>query len=274
MPRITCRRMDSADIEAVIALLGHGFPERASDYWRRGLARLRDREVPDELPRFGYVLTDHGRLVGVILLMFARTDEGGVRGNVSSWYVVPGYRAYSGMLLAAPLKLGVTILNISPAPATIATIEAQGFRRYVDGTFTAAAALGRRVSGVRLRATDPSAMAGALERSAPGSLALTATTPDGDSCSFVFLPRRLAVGRLPCAQLIYCRSLADFVRLAGPLGRHLLRHGLPLVILDANGSVPGLIGRYRAGRRTKYFHGSQPPRLGDLTGTELTIFGP
>jgi hypothetical protein len=53
----------------------------------------------------------------------------------------------------------------------------------------------------------------------------------------------------------------------------LLRRGLPLVILDANGPVRGLVGKYFDQTMPKYFKGPEPPRLGDLAYTETALFG-
>ncbi len=273
--RIVCRRMGEDDAEAVIALLSHGFPERAPSYWRRGLDRLRERAVPEGYPRFGYVLRDHDRVVGVLLLIVAHDDEAHVRANVSSWTVEPAYRAYSAMLAAAPLRLGITLFNVSPSPAVVATIEAQGFRRYVAGTFHAVAALAPPVRGARVRAVGPDDRVPVLSgHAALGCLAFAVEAADGSRHPFAFLPRRIVGGRVPCAGLVYCRDMADFVRFAGPLGRRLLRLGLPLVMLDANGPVDGLVGAYRDGARPKYARGSHVPRLGDVADSELALFGP
>jgi hypothetical protein len=46
-----------------------------------------------------------------------------------------------------------------------------------------------------------------------------------------------------------------------------------LVILDANAAVTGLAGFYTEARGRKYFKGPHRPRLGDLTDTELAIYG-
>jgi hypothetical protein len=63
------------------------------------------------------------------------------------------------------------------------------------------------------------------------------------------------------------------VRCAGAIGRFLLQHGKPVVIIDANGRVPGLAGVYTETRGRKYFKGPLPPRLADLTETELVLYG-
>ena len=52
---------------------------------------------------------------------------------------------------------------------------------------------------------------------------------------------------MPYAYLAYCRDLEDFFRFAAPLGRFLARRGFPLVIIDSNGPIRGLIGRYSPG---------------------------
>ena len=61
---------------------------------------------------------------------------------------------------------------------------------------------------------------------------------------------------------------------AGAIGRLLLRHGKISVMLDSNGTVPGLAGFYTEARGRKYFKGPHRPRLADLTDTELVLYGP
>jgi hypothetical protein len=66
----------------------------------------------------------------------------------------------------------------------------------------------------------------------------------------------------------------DFVRFARPIGLFLARHtGRFLVLLDANGPIQGLVGKYFVGKANRYFLGSDPPRLGDLAYTEISLFG-
>ena len=77
----------------------------------------------------------------------------------------------------------------------------------------------------------------------------------GKANPFVFLPRRIN-RKVPALQLIYCRDIRDFVRLAGPIGRAMVRRGKLLVCLDADSPLPGLVGRYFAGRGSpRYFKG-------------------
>ena len=275
--RIVRRQVREDDLDDVVAFLAHSFPERSLAYWRRAFLRLRERVVPEGRPRYGYLLANAGRIVGIVLLIYAETDRGGIRANVSSWAVAPAYRSYSNLLLAAALKAkDVTFFNISPSPTTTATIVAQGFERYVGGTFHALAALARPVPGARVRlveAATPGAPPLLAEHAACGCICLEVMC-DGTAHPFVFVPLRSIGGRLPSAQLVYCRDIAELVRFAGPLGRRLARLGLATLMIDANGPIRGLLGRYVAGRRIKFFRGSAPPRLGDISATELVYLGP
>ena len=74
-------------------------------------------------------------------------------------------------------------------------------------------------------------------------------------------------------QLAYCRDVKDFVTCAGAIGRLLLRRRRPVVIIDSNARISGLAGFYTEARGRKYFRGPNPPRLADLTETELVLYG-
>jgi hypothetical protein len=93
---------------------------------------------------------------------------------------------------------------------------------------------------------------------------------------FIMVRKRVKHGRFPAPamQLAYCRDPSEFVRCAGALGRSLILRGLPMVIIDANGPIAGLSGFYVGSRGRKYFKGPHPPRLADLTETELVLYGP
>jgi hypothetical protein len=58
-----------------------------------------------------------------------------------------------------------------------------------------------------------------------------------------------------------------------PIGRFLPVRGHPLVLIDANGPIPGLVGKYAGAKMPKYFKGPDRPRLGDLAYTETAMFG-
>jgi hypothetical protein len=53
----------------------------------------------------------------------------------------------------------------------------------------------------------------------------------------------------------------------------LTARGRPLVIIDSNGPIPGLVGKYFSNKAPKYFKGPDRPRFGDLAYTEAVMFG-
>jgi hypothetical protein len=287
--RLRCRQITRSDIGAVVDLLTRGFPERSRGYWEKGLERQGARAVPEGYPIYGYLLESDKVVVGVVLLLFSSfdTDAGTkTRCNLSSWYVEPAFRAHGSLLITVALRhKEVTYLNISPAKHTWSTVEAQGLKRYSAGQFLALAALGPKVSGAKLHHIRPNGPAPAktdlpeaellAAHAGLGCISIVCTAPDG-AFPFIFRSFRPKKGlmRFPCAQLIYCRDIKDFVRFSGPLGRFLLRRGLPVVALDANEPIAALTGSYRESWGPKFYRGSEAPRLGDLAFTELVIFGP
>jgi hypothetical protein len=283
LPDIRCRQIEEGDVAAVAQLLTRGFPSRGGEFWRHALDQLTQREPPDGLPRYGYLLESAGTPVGVILLICAAMPVDGTfapRCNLSSWYVEPAFRAYAPMLVAQALRhKEATYTNISAAPHTWPIIEAQGFRRYSDGIFVTLPALAlrgekadvfdaRRAPAVAFDRFEQDTL---TQHAAHGCISLWCESA-GRAYPFVFRPR-LVKGCLPCAQLIYCRDVADFGRFAGPIGRYLARRGRPVVIVDADEPIPGLVGIFRRGSKPKYYKGPQRPRLGDLAYTEYAILG-
>jgi hypothetical protein len=283
LPDIRCRQIEENDVPAVAGLLTRGFPSRGSEFWRHALDQLKGRAPPDGLPKYGYLLETGNKPVGVILLICAAMPAGEAlapRCNLSSWYVDPAFRAYAPMLVSQALRhKEVTYTNVSAAPHTWPIIEAQGFSRYSDGIFIALPAL--TLGGAKADVFDarrrPSVPFEPFERetlvqhAAHGCISIWCATPER-AYPFVFRPR-LVKAFVPCAQLIYCRDIADFGRFAGPIGRYLARRGRPVVIVDANEPIPGLLGVFRRGSKPKYFKGPQRPRLGDLAYTEYAILG-
>jgi hypothetical protein len=195
-----------------------------------------------------------------------------------------GYRAFAAKLGAMVVRpKDVTFINISPAPGTLKLNKAFGFRLFSDGQFAFLPALKRPCHSSQVFEIRPDLPELALlpeneryilsEHKALGCLSLICMD-EGQPIPFVFVERRILRGLVPCCQVVYCRSLADLSRCAGALGRFLLRRGNLLCLVDAVGPVSGLPGRYFPGRGAKYFRGPQPPSLGDLTFTEIVLFGP
>ncbi len=284
-PAIRCRQIEAGDIAAVATLLMRGFPNRNREFWVHALDQLTRREPPRDLPKYGYLLETNGEVVGAILMICSAMRAGDTlapRCNLSSWYVEPPFRAFAPLLVSHALRhKEVTYLNVSAAPHTWPIIEAQGFSRYTEGLFIALPALNGWGRGEKARvfeasrrlpvAVDPFEQTVLLQHAEHGCISLWCVAGDR-AYPFVFRPR-LVRGFIPCAQLLYCRDIADFARCAGPLGRYLARRARPIVIVDANGPIPGLVGVFRRGSKPKYFKGPQRPRLGDLAYTEYAIMG-
>jgi hypothetical protein len=284
-PGLRCRLIEKADIGAVASLLARGFLVHNHRFWLDAFVQLTRHEPPPGLPKYGYLLESGGIVVGAILLICSTVKAGDdvvPRCNLSSWYVEPAFRAYAPMLVAHALRhKDATYLNVSPAPHTLPVIEAQGFYRYCDGIFVAVPMLKGLFGGPKVEFLEADQSPNASfdrrdqemlrQHAAYGCVSLWCVA-DERAYPLVFRPR-LVKGVIPCAQLIYCSDVGDFVRFAGPIGRMLARRGMPLVIVDAIAPIPGLLGWFRRGHMPKYFKGPQRPRLGDLAYTENAVMG-
>ena len=208
--KVRCREIAEADIEAVSELLTRGFVGRSRDYWLRGLHRQSEREIPPGCPRYGYLLENGGRPVGVLLLLYTQRIEAGepnIRCNVSSWYVEPEFRNYATLLTSMAQKnKQVTYVNISPAANTWPIIEAQGFRRYCSGMMFAVPLLSRAEPGMRVEIVTgatpaipglPQADLDLLRSHADyGCLSLLCRVGD-EAMPFIMVPKRIKHGRFP-----------------------------------------------------------------------------
>ena len=142
-----------------------------------------------------------------------------------------------------------TYINVSAAPHTWPIIEAQGFSRYCDGVFVAVPMLKDLFGGGgrarRRRAREPDGRVSIaseqdiLLQSCRAWLHQPVVRRRRSAPTRSFSGPRLVKRAIPCAQLIYCRDIADFVRFAGPIGRYLARRGRPFVIIDSNGAHTG-----------------------------------
>lgn len=284
-PRLRSRQIAEPDFDALAALLARGFPNHNRQFWLAALVRLRDHSTPVGYPRYGYLLESAGVPVGVILLIFSKIQSGSdftIRCNVSSWYVEPAFRSFAGALASQALKAkNVIYLNVTAAPNTRATVEAQGYSRYSNGVFVALPVLSPPTNGswakvfpARTRPDvpfDPVEQKLLSDHAACGCVSLWCATPDR-AYPFVFRARVIK-GLVACTQLVYCSNIENFIRFAGPVGLFLAMRGKPFVIIDSNGPIPGLVGKYLGGRMPKYFKGPDRPRLGDLAYTEAALFG-
>jgi hypothetical protein len=278
-PQVRCREIEAADFDPIVGLL-----TEQRDLWAHRVKLLSERSspAPAGYPKYGYLLDHNGETVGALFTLFSDVlvnQERKIRCYVSGWYVAPAFRAYAGLLVAYALRhKHVTYLNITPTKLVMPLLEAQGYVRFCNGRFTAIPALSLRSEKTKIALVTSRTRADEhlqapeielLSRHAEyGCISLTCASAGG-SYPFVFQPRRKAA--LPFARLVYCRDLADFIRFAGPLGRFLLRRGFPLVVMDANGPIPGLIGKYSTDF-PKYYKGPDQPRLGDMAYSTRVIF--
>jgi hypothetical protein len=283
--KVSCREINSADIERLIDFrAGNSADRRAS--WKRAFERLSARRMPPDYPKYGYLLESNGTPVGMLLLIYARVPNErklSIRCSVSNWYVDPLFRGYGALLASRALKYkDVTYTNLTSAPHTRPILEAHGYSQYCAGAFVAVPALARRPSACRVEIASPLLHADHSlapheidllldHRADYGAISLTCSSDEGTH-PFVFLPRR-KWRLLSFVYLAFCRDIKDFVRFAGPLGRYLARLGFPLVVLDANGPIPGLMGKY-FNNRPKYSKGPDQPRMGDIAYSELAVLNP
>jgi hypothetical protein len=281
--RVRCREIAAPDLDQIADLLRRGFPTHPRGFWRGALDQLSKHATPPGLPRYGHLLECNGAPVGVRLMIFSTIEVNGepaIRCNVSSWYVEPAYRLYAAVLDSrASSYQHVTYFNITPSQHTLPIVEALGYVRYCNGRFLTAPAVRTNDRDLRIsrvtRTTSVDIDLGSFEndlllKHADYGCISVICTLRGLSYPFVFLPLRKA-GLIPYAYLAYCRQLEDFVRFAGSLGRFLARHGYLLVVVDSNGPVKGLVGRY-FDDAPKYFKGPNQPHTGDIAYSERVIF--
>jgi hypothetical protein len=283
-PRVNCRSIEAADLDAVANCLARGFPIRKIEHWRIGLARMTNRTGVEGFPKYGYCLDVAGEIVGVLLQIYSqRVVDGEIRVqcNLSSWCVDSEYRMFAPALsMGATKRKDVTFFNVSPAPHTRKSIEALGFRRYVRGQMIFAPLLSRRSTATKVLTWRPdlpeaSALPEAereilAEHDAMGCRAFVAMC-DGAAFGFVSSPTRVLRGKLGCEQIIYFRDAQTLVRFASAIGAYFFTRLNFLCIVDCNEPIEGLVGRYVPSRSLRYFRGPAPPRVGDLAYTELVM---
>lgn len=266
---VRCRQITDSDLDGLADLLARGFPASRRSYWTQGFARWQHVPVVEGVPRYGYVLDGGAGPVGVILLISSKRGEQ-IIANLSSWYVEPGWRTHSTLLIAMATKLKhVTYLNASPAPHTWRTLQAQGFVPYNFGRSAIFALPGRGAVSENIPDGLPEAQLLRDHRKL-GWISLT-VEKDGILSPFVLKPRRLDKPPAPVMDVMFARSPDDFRRCAPALARYFLPRGSLGFLMD--GDMEGLVSHYVEGKEPRYFKGPYRPVLGDLAYTEKVIFG-
>jgi hypothetical protein len=231
------------------------------------------------------MLEANGRPVGTILVISSlrrRGDRQVLYSNLSSWYVEPAFRSHATLLFKRALaNKQTTYLNVSASTHILPIIEAFGFKCYSEGQVLGLPALARNRKRGRVRVLDATNFGEweleegerqLLKTQAGYGCIAFCCVASGSTRPFVFIPRFIR-RIIPCAQLAYCRKIADLTDVAGTVGRYLSRLGRPFVLIDASGPIPGIPGKYFPGAMPKYYRGEEPPVLGDLVETEATILG-
>ena len=283
---VICREITENDLDGVARLLAKGFGIHSLADWQHACRQLLARPWPSDCARFGWMLEAEGRVVGCLLTIFTTIQIDGrseLRCSPSSWFVDEKYRGHSmriarqGFHASELNETELTYINSTPSPATYGMLKHLGFQPYCKGyymAFTAATPSARKVQ-VREFNGDAATSQGLLDGEAQlladhrsqGCISLVCDTGD-EVLPFVFIARQLY---LPYGSLIYCRSVSDVVTHAGPIGRFLARRGIPLLAIDSDGPIPGLIGHF-FDNNPKFYKGPRSPRLGDLAYTELAMF--
>ena len=286
VPGVRCRQITDADIPAVVALLARGFPSADRNFWQRGLHQLGRLRPPPGLPKYGYLLDNEGTAVGTILLICSTMRAGDKpvdamqRLKLVRRTCLPRLR--TAVNLAGPRTQRRDLSECFSAPKHVAYYRSTRFLsllrwqilRHSDAKQNVRQPDGVHVFNARVHPTvgfDPFEQEMLLQHAKFGCISLWCATSE-DAYPFVFRPRRIK-NVVPGVQLIYCRDTSDFVRFAGPIGRVLARRGKALVVIDANGPIPGLSGVFRPSNTPKYYRGPERPRLGDLAYTECVVLG-
>jgi hypothetical protein len=266
---VRCRQITDSDLDGLADLLARGFPASRRSYWTQGFARWQQMPATSDVPRYGYMLEGGAGPVGVILLISSKRGEQ-IIANLSSWYVEPGWRTHSTLLIAMATKLKhVTYLNASPAPHTWRTLQAQGFVPYNFGRSAIFALPGRGAVSDNIPHDLPEAQLLRDHRKL-GWIGLT-VEKDGIFSPFVLKPRRLDKPPAPVMDVMFTRSPDDFRRCAPALAKYFLPRGSLGFLID--GDMKGLVSHYVEGKEPRYFKGPYRPVLGDLAYTEKVIFG-
>lgn len=279
--RIRCRKIEDTDADAVANLLTKSGFNPSKEFWLWCLQRLAEHRTPAGYPKYGYLLEVNDVIVGAVLLIFTAVgDNETIKCNGSSWFVWPAFRVYGSLLIKRALsRPGITYTNLSPREHTFENLIYQGYIRYCRGRFVSIPCLSSGRATVQVENVKAPLKPGPdlsnyesvllADHAAYGCLSVIVTA-SGNRYPFVFQIRK-KYRLIRFARLIYCRDVKLFIDWAGPLGRFLGRKGIFLVLIDANGPVPGLCGKYQE-TSPKYYQGPTPPKLGDTSYTERILF--
>jgi hypothetical protein len=275
------REITDDDLGAVRELLVEGFPIRSDDYWTKGLTNLRSLPHVEGFPRYGYLVDADHAPQGVLLTITGDRGAYGALTSFSSWYVREGYRQFALLLFRHALELrNTTFLNPSPSDHILPILKAFGFEPYTAGMLmldlrTAMRGRSSRGAVQRLGVDDLADLPEPEAQLAEDHLRMGCEVLrlETDVRAGLLIHRRKWIKRsLPCSKVI----LVDpelMIELAGPVMRAFASRGSLLALCDVDQTSEPGIGRVFP-RGIRYFKGPFAPPVGDLTYSELAVFGP
>jgi len=127
-PQPIIRHAASSDIDAIVTLLGEGFPNVTPDHWRG----LFDYSWDPKRPNLGFILVDGDDIVGFVGTIYSEREIDGRQERIcsgSAWYVRPDHRAHSmDLFLSFVTQPGYTITALTPNPISGPVLKALGFQ--------------------------------------------------------------------------------------------------------------------------------------------------
>jgi hypothetical protein len=228
----------------------------------------------------GHLLVEGDRVVGVYLAFHSERIVGGERRhvcNLAAWCVLESHRAHGVRLLRAQLaRKDVVFTDLSPSGSVPELNRRLGFTD-LDTTTVMVPSVPLPTPGVRI-VTRPGQIEALLEgrdreiyrdhRDAAAARHVVLAT--GDAHCYVMF-RKVRRKGLPCFATLLHVSDPELLRgHVGALSRHLLRHGVLLLLAELRGHAPRL-SRPLATPRPKMYRGAgvAPGDVDDLY-SELT----
>lgn len=275
------RAIREEDLPAVIDLYCEMFPGRDKPYFEAGLKAIAAREIPPGTETYGYLIDDDGPQ-GAILTISSWHGPPEARQlyiNLSTWCARRTHLHLAREIYRLAGARDDTVnTNLSAALHTIKAVLKCGYQARTTGQFAAFAARGR-ASKARVL-TSKQAFAKGMPEHYRQLLAdherlgaVTACLEAEGRIRPLIMVRRKVRGFIPAAQLIYCEDTAWLYRNAHALFWWLRLHGLPALILDANGPVPQLFGRFFLGKGHRYVRGLEPDLDVDHSYSEMVYLG-
>lgn len=276
------RQIEEDDLPQVLTFLSEHFPERLRADWEKGLAKISALPCLPGRPRYGFVIDDNG-IRGMALAVSSRhgdEEDEQIFINHSSWCVAPSHRGRANLKFAleASRDPAATHTSLSSLPHVFKLLRRVGFEDWTAGQIVG---IGRckapdflgiiSVEDAALEEISPRELTVLRDHQELGCIAFCVRIKDR-LAPMIFL-RRKVKRMIPCAQLIYCKHLPDFLANSRAINLHLARAGYPLLIFDANGPVKEVLGRYYPGKAPKFFKGAKPRWDVDHTYSELVYLG-